>query len=317
MKLKAIYELAVKMGTENDPRGKAAVAQDLKRAKDAYARLSGAEKDEFDRDKLVNPFPDTRILNGDPDTEVKAVLAGIDMEIGEVLLADRLRDKGKRIDLLMSHHPEARALANLFEVMPMQADIWQRLGVPINVGDALIQERMKEVKLGFLPLNHTRPVDAARLLGIPFLCTHTATDNLVTTYLQKALDKRGPETLGEIVDELKREPEYQWAAKESIGPVILVGSKEKRCGKVMVDMTGGTGGPKEAIARLTEAGVGTVVTMHMSEKSRKAAEKSHMNVVIAGHASSDSIGMNLLLDQVEKNGVNILTCSGLPRVKRR
>ena len=43
----------------------------------------------------MNPYADTRILYGDPDTEVSSILVGIDLEVGEVLLADRLREKGQ------------------------------------------------------------------------------------------------------------------------------------------------------------------------------------------------------------------------------
>jgi len=41
-----------------------------------------------------------------------------------------------------------------------------------------------------------------------------------------------------------------------------------------------------------------------------------MNVVVAGHISSDSLGMNLFLDELEKKGVEVLTCGGLIRVNR-
>ena len=34
--------------------------------------------------------------------------------------------------------------------------------------------------------------------------------------------------------------------------------------------------------------------MHISEEHRKEAEKSHLNVVVAGHISSDNLGLNLL-----------------------
>ncbi len=54
----------------------------------------------------------------------------------------------------------------------------------------------------------------------------------------------------------------------------------------------------------------------MSEEHRKEAEKSHINVVVAGHISSDSLGMNLMLDELEKRGIEVVACSGLTRVKR-
>jgi hypothetical protein len=54
----------------------------------------------------------------------------------------------------------------------------------------------------------------------------------------------------------------------------------------------------------------------MSEEHKKEAEKYHLNVVIAGHMASDSLGMNLLLDEIEKKGVEVVAVSGLIRVKR-
>ena len=56
--------------------------------------------------------------------------------------------------------------------------------------------------------------------------------------------------------------------------------------------------------------------MHLSEEGRKQAEKYHVNVVIAGHISSDSLGMNLFLDELQKKGIEIVPCSGLIRYSR-
>ena len=82
-------------------------------------------------------------------------------------------------------------------------------------------------------------------------------------------------------------------------------------------MTGGTGGSKDAYEKLSQAGVSTVVGMHMSEDHRKEAEKHHINVLIAGHISSDSLGLNLLFDHVLKNKVELVPCSGFNRVTKR
>ena len=82
----------------------------------------------------------------------------------------------------------------------------------------------------------------------------------------------------------------------------MVGNKERRAGKVLVDMTGGTSGSHDVYAKLAQAGVGTLLVMHISEKHRKEAEKNHVNVIIAGHMASDSLGMNLLLDGIEQQG---------------
>ncbi len=316
MKIKEIYELAIEQGIKADPRGKEEVERSLKRVKDSLERLSTEEKELFDLEKLSNPYSDTRVLVGNPGTEIKHVLAGIDIEVGEVLLADRLREKGEGIDLLISHHPEGRALASLPDVMIMQADIWHKQGVPINIAESLMSRRMREVYRMLMPVNHERAIDVSRILNIPFMCVHTPADNLVTSFLQKAFDDDPPYTLKDVMHKLRTYPEFKEAARESAGPDILVGEESNRAGKVMVDMTGGTEGPREAIEKLAAAGIGTLVGMHMGEKIRKEAEKHNVNVVIAGHIASDSIGMNLFLDMLEKKDIKIISCSGLRRVSR-
>lgn len=316
MKLGEIYKLAVKMGIEKDPRGKEEIKRILESNKEKYEKLPRKEREFFDVESLENPFPDSRILVGDPDTKVKSAIVGIDMEVGEVLLTDRLREKGEKIDLIISHHPEGRALVNLNQVMSLQADEWYRHGVPINIGEALIDKRMKEIYRAFLPRNHERTLDVARLLDIPFMSMHTVADNQVYAYLTDYFKKKKPYTVGDVMDLLMEIPEYQASAKSQAGPVVIVGSKDKRAGKVMVDMTGGTEGPREILEKLADAGVGTIVAMHYSEKHREEAEKNKINVIIAGHVVSDSLGMNLILDKLEEKGVGIIPVSGLVRVSR-
>ncbi|NPV29651.1 MAG: NGG1p interacting factor NIF3 [Firmicutes bacterium] len=316
MLIREIYELALQKGMASDPRGEAEVARILEKQRKEYEELKESEKKEFDLEKLKNPYSDTRILNGDEDREVRGVLSGIDIEVGEVLLADRLREKGRQIDLIISHHPEGKAMAALYEVMHLQEDILNRLGVPINVAEGILAGRIAEVARRLLPLNHNRAVDVARLLDLPLMCVHTPADNLVTKFLEQFFAEKAPETVGDILKTLKELPEYREAVKVNAGPKVLVGSEKKRAGKIFVDMTGGTGGAKEAFEKLATAGVGTVVCMHISEEHRKEAEKHHINVVVAGHIASDSLGMNLFLDELDRRGIEIFACSGLIRVSR-
>ena len=315
--LQEFYELAIQSGIEADPRGRAAVEKELTETRKAFDELKSDEKETFDAERLKNPYADSRILNGNPDRNVKKILVGIDMETPEMLLADRLNQKGAGIDLVLAHHPEGRAYANFYEVMKMQADILNRFGVPINVAESQLSSRMKEVERSLLPVNHTRPVDAARLLDIPYICLHTPADNMVSSYLQARVDRESPSRLKDVVKLLKDIPEYLEAIRNNAGPRILIGSDDQRTGKIFVDMTGGTSGSKETIERLSQSGVGTIVGMHMSEDHRKEAERHHLHVVIAGHISSDSLGLNLLLDAIEKRTpLQVLECSGFRRVKR-
>ena len=316
MKIKAIYDYVVARGIDKDPRTPAGVEAALKEELKKYDQLKDEEKKEFDRERLTNPYSDTRILCGDPEREVKRMLVGVDIEVGEVLLADRLGEKGRPIDLIMAHHPEGKALAALHNVMHLQEDIMARFGVPINVAESLMSSRISEVKRGLMPINHNRAVDAAKLLGIAMLCAHTVADNQVTAFLQELFDQEEPRTVGDLVKLLKDIPEYAESGSYGVGPEIILGSKERRAGKVLVDMTGGTSGSEKSYEKLSQAGIGTIVGMHMTDKHRTEAEKHHLNVVIAGNISSDSLGMNLLLDGLEEQGIEIIPCSGIIRSSR-
>lgn len=316
MKLKEIYDLAVQAGIQADYRGEKGIEGLLNKQTEKYQALKEDEKNQYDRENLTNPYNDTRILFGDDDREVKSMLVGIDIDVAEILMADRLIEKGKTVDLVMAHHPEGKALAALHEVMHLQEDILHSLGVPINVAEGILTSRINEVKRGLMPINHNRAVDAAKIFDIPLMCVHTPADNLVSEFLDNLFKENQPDTVGDVLDQLKNVPEYQRAIAVNAGPAIVSGSKERRAGKIFVDMTGGTGGSEDAYQKLAHAGIGTIVGMHIGEKHRKEAEKNHINVVIAGHIASDSLGMNLLLDKLVAQGVDIITCSGLTRVER-
>lgn len=312
-----MYEYAYEAGMAADPRGREGVELVLARARETFADLPEKRRWEFDQESLKNPYADTRILVGDPELEVSSVLVGIDMEVGEVLLADRLRSRGRSVDLLLAHHPEGRALARLEEVMGVQADVWRRFGVSVAYGDAILSDRMAEIMRALHPRNNERAPAAARLLDLPYMCCHTPADNCVNAFLQARCDELGDEaTVDELLDMLKSIPEYQEAVRQGAGPTIFEGDGKRRTGRIMVDMTGGTSGPVDALGKLAEAGVGTILGMHMGEDHRKRAKEEKLTVVIAGHAASDSLGLNLIVDEYERQGVEIIPCSGFIRVSR-
>jgi putative NIF3 family GTP cyclohydrolase 1 type 2 len=317
MRLRDIYEGAYRAGISADPRGREGVARILARARKDFDDLPKDKRWEFDKETFVNPYADTRVLVGDPDKDISNMLVGIDLEVGEVLLAEALRAKGRPVDLLLAHHPEGRALARLDEVMGLQADVWRKFGVSIAYGDAIMGDRMAEIMRAFHPRNNEQTVAAARLLDLPYMCCHTPADNSVNRFVQARCDELGADsTVEELLDMLKGIPEYREAVLQGTGPVIFEGEAKRRTGKIMVDMTGGTSGPVESIGKLAAAGVGTIVGMHMGEDHRKKAKDEHMNVVIAGHVSSDSLGMNLIVDEFERQGVAVIACSGFTRVGR-
>lgn len=320
MKLSDIYERIVREGMIADPRGLQQIEKDIKDVKSLYEEMSNDKKEFFDKEAFKNPYSDTRILNGPHDKKIRTMMVGIDIETPELLLIDRLNNTAtskEKIDLAFSHHPQGAAYAQFYEVMDMQTDIFHQVGIPINVCEGLVQERKQQVARRIHAANHFRAIDAAKLLDIAFLCAHTPADNHVVSYLNKLMEEEKPKTLRDIITILSSIKEYHIAKKQFSGPQILIGSPRNRCGKIFIDMTGGTEGPTEIINNLAQAGIGTIVGMHMSEDHYHKIKDKHVNVIIAGHMASDTLGMNLLLDKLEKESkMNILTCSGFRRIKR-
>ncbi|HOX53960.1 MAG: NGG1p interacting factor NIF3 [Candidatus Omnitrophica bacterium] len=317
MKLGEIYKLFVKEGIASDLRSKNAIQEHLKKQRKYFNSLNKEERNDFDLENLGNPYADTRILYGEPEREIETILIGIDIDVPEILLADRLSSGGKKIDLVISHHPRGVALAGFYDVMGMQADMLAKLGMDIEIARGFLGERMQEVERNVSASNHNRPVDAARMLDIAFMCAHTVADNHVNKYLNEYIQRRKPQTLKDLVKVLRQIPEYRLAAKDKAGPKIIIGKPEDKVGKVSLEMTGGTEGSKEIFGRLSQLGVNTIVGMHLSEEHFKRVKPEHINVVIAGHISSDTIGLNLLLDKLEKKDkFEILSCSGFRRLTR-
>lgn len=288
MKLLPLYQQVVKLGIEHDPRKKS----------------------------QIKNFEDTAILYGNPDREIKKILVGIDIEVGELLLADRIRSL-EGLDLVISHHPQGQAYASLFKVMRLQIDILEKLGMAKKVAEELLEERQREVERKILPNNHFRSVDAARLLDLPFMCIHTPADNHVFYFLTKLVRKEKPKMVQDIIDILMTIAEYKTAARQQVGPRVILGSPNRLVGKIFFEMTGGTEGSHDAYAKLYKKGIRTLISMHLSEEHFKKVKDAKLNVIIAGHISSDTLGLNLLLDNLEREErFQILSCSGFQRFKR-
>lgn len=314
-----IHRLAVDLGIKNDLRGVAAVKRHLQRVKLSFDKLESDVREEFDREDLWNPYSDTRVYTGDLKKTVRRVAMGIDVGTSEILLAHELSEK-KPIDLVISHHPVGNALAGLHEVMHLQAEVLAKYGVPINVAQGLLHVRIDEVSRKTSPINHFREIDAARLLGIAFMSTHTVTDNLVASFLDKLVrrNEKKLELVSDVLKLLKKIPEYREATRWKAGPRLFAGRPERFAGRIaLTELTGGTEGSPEIYHRLAQAGIGTVIGMHMSEEHKKQADEAHINAIIAGHMSSDSLGMNLFADALQHRGIEIVPFGGFIRVRRR
>ena len=289
MELRDFYKTIIRLGKEKDPR----------------------------KNKSFSSFEDTAILYGDGGADIRKILVGIDIEVAEILLADRIR-QSQGLDLVLSHHPEGKAFADIYRVMRLQVDVLRSAGVAQKVAEGCMDSRMREVERRLMPANHMRAVDAARLLNMPFMCSHTPADNHAADFIESLLKKEKPKKVRDIVELLLAVPEFRNASEESVGPRIILGNPNRPAGRVFTEMTGGTEGPKEIYEKLSKKGVRTLVCMHLSDDHFKNVKDQDLNVVIAGHISSDTLGLNLLFDAIDREKrLEVIGCSGFTRIRRK
>lgn len=240
---------------------------------------------------------------------LKKVLIGIDMATPELLLGKELG-----VDCVISHHPHAgRPSVDFAKVMDIQIDKMMEFGVPINKAQKVLRKKVRSVDMGSHVSNYDRASSAAKILGIPYMNIHLPADIITENYVQSYLDNKfeGNErkTVGEVLNALKEMDEYKDALA---GPVIRVGSEGDFAGKIAVLMAGGTNGGADVYKAYFEAGVGTIVCMHVPEDVKKAVEEQNIgNVIVAGHMASDSIGLNIIIDKWKEEGLEVIKMSGI------
>jgi len=242
-----------------------------------------------------------------PGEGIKKVLFGVDMDTPELLLAKQLG-----YDCVVSHHPRNTDTAML-DVMNDHMHKLEALGVPRNKTQKMLGERKGELSYGQHVSNSRRSESAAKLMGMPFLSLHTPTDVIGEAMVQKHLDDKflgKPETtLKDVVEALEEMPEYKNATRK---PVIRVGGNDSYAGKIYVLMSGLTGPGPKITKEYFEAGVGTLILMHIPEGDVKAVQEQGIgNVIVAGHMSSDSIGINEVAAEWAKHGVETTMMSGI------
>ena len=234
MDIKQIFNLGLQMAIKADPRGENGVKKYLARIKREYEDMKPKDKAYFDVDQLTNPYADSRIHLGDPNTKVKRVLTGIDIGVGEVLLASQLNERGKPIDLVIGHHPLGKGLTGLHSVMDIALAVYEKLGLPVLIAEKLMDERIKEVARSVHPANHFQVIDLARALKVNLINTHTIADNLVKSILENTL-KNANRDIGDLLDVLLEIPEYQEAKRRGAAQG-LCRRPEPQMGKFIVEM---------------------------------------------------------------------------------
>lgn len=252
---------------------------------------------------------DSAIIN--PGEDIKKVLIGVDMTEPELLVAKQLG-----YDLVISHHPHTGSPEiNFHKVMLRQIDKMVEFGIPINKAQKALSGTLSTIERGRHATNYDKVASFAKLIGMPYMNIHMPcdiiTENFLQAYLLQKLHNNPKATLNDILQLLNVIPEYQ---NSIVKPVIRVGSADDYAGKIAVLMAGGTNGGEKVYKAYFEAGVGTIIAMHIPNDVRQAVIDQNIgNVIIAGHMPSDSIGINIFIKKLEELHIDVTAMSGIVR----
>jgi hypothetical protein len=319
MNLRELYETSVRLGMALDIRGEAALRAQLARRRQEYEVLPDWQKLFYDHERFRNPFGDTRIVNGPEDVELSAIMLGIDIRVAELLLADRLRSAGTRVDAVIAHHASGMGVPPSLEwdTMAVLVDMLVAEGVPRADAEASIHPYIED-KLRSLEDFHRTGPDTARLLGLPLACIHTPADYHITVGVRAAVEAARPRTVGDVAGALLSIPEVQSAARLGVQPRIMSGEASWPAGRILYKFGGGYILPPSAYPLLGQASVNTVIQIGCTAAHAQAAQESGVAIIRVPHAACDNIGINLLLDAVERElgPLVVIPCGAFERISR-
>ena len=213
------------------------------------------------------------------DGEVHRVFVGIDVDVSELLLARSLGADG-----VIAHHPiGSRARLGLPAVIERQEAQMRAAGIAEPIAHEMMLARQRPVAHALHTTNYDRVVDG----------------------------KATP--VASLIAELKTIPEMEASL---VQPELWLGTPENPVGLWVVQMAAGTNGGAAVYRTYYEHGYDTILAMHIDERDLRELEQLQRpgaNLVITGHMPSDSIGMNRVIDALERQGLEVIVGSGVIR----
>jgi hypothetical protein len=243
-----------------------------------------------------------------PGARINHILLGIDVGAAELFMARQLG-----YHAVIAHHPAGFA-GPFWEVYHRHVDQMVAAGVPTDVAEAAVSERIATFQATAQRENYDHAASVARLLETPFLNIHSPLDELGRRIMQQTADAATDSipalSVAGLRDALMALPSY--AAARTVMQVAL-GSWDARAGRVVVSHGAYTnGGYPVARAYLTH-GVDTLCVIHFpyEDALRLAAEGVPGNILVMGHIAGDSVGILPYIARLRSDGLEVTTFSGV------
>lgn len=235
---------------------------------------------------------------------------GIDIDSGELALAKQLG-----FDLVIAHHPSGGGTwAGFPTVLVRHQKIMMDAGVPEEEARAAVWQLQGEHGPRTHAMNYDRLPSVARLLGLPFMNIHGPADEVGRRVMHETIAaKVGKKSaVGDAVAALEQLPEF---AKAATAILIRIGRPDAHLGKWVVSHGAGTNGGYPVASELFRHGVDTVFYIHVDaaqlRQLQKEFEDHGKNLVVTGHIASDSVGINVIIRRLRKEGLEVTAMGGV------
>jgi putative NIF3 family GTP cyclohydrolase 1 type 2 len=241
-----------------------------------------------------------------PGRRVRKVLVAIDVGVSELLLAQNLGCDG-----VISHHP-AGGTAQLegYKVFLRHIEQMKAAGVPSAAAREAVKNKYRVLDIQHHPENYDQTPNAARKLRMPLLTIHSPCDEVGRRMIVQAIKGLGKDTtVKQLITKINSFTEFR-KAKTRIE--IRLGSSQNKIGKVAISHACYTNGGFDVAKAYFQHGVNTLSYIHISEPDlTKLALENSGNLIILGHIASDWLGINRVLRELEKSGVEAVSTTDL------
>ncbi len=263
------------------------------------ARLAGCDEVPSDSQVYVEARAD-----------VHRVLFGVDITLAEILWAQH-----NGFDAVIAHHPLGDRARTRFTELVRTRQLAQMTaeGIPTEVAEAAIAARIDAIARQTHKSNINAVVDSARLFGMPLCNVHLACDIITRDAIIAMLCAQQHDGAS-VADCLRWFDHFPEFGNGHAQPEAWLGSPDNPLGRWTVAIAGGTNGGFPVFSEYFRAGVDTVVTMHIDEgelQRLRAAADPGDTLVVTGHMTSDSIGINAVIAGLEEHGIEVVRTSGV------
>lgn len=183
-------------------------------------------------------------------------------------------------------------------------------GVPEKTAKEAVKSKMRSLELQHHPDNYDQTPSAAKKLRIPLVSIHSPCDEIGRKIIRqtlKGLDENSK--VKDVVSKIGRLPEYRKAVSRI---EVRLGSLNSKAGKIAISHAAYTNGGYEIAKTYFENGIGTLSYIHIAETDlTRLADEPHGNLIVLGHIASDWLGINRLLNELEKHDLEPVVTTDL------